>query len=124
MPDLPIPIAAITRLNAHARANGDGRSAVYTDETFAAITLTQQGIAKRCFVVWPGKCPLHQRTLSVLRLAGSRDRAMPRLEPHGHQALAVHRDGPPDLPPMGAKGSACRGEGVRVLVEPPTGSRT
>lgn len=56
MPDLPVPIAAITRLSVHARSNGDGRSAICADETLAAVTRTQQDIAKRCFVVWSGKC--------------------------------------------------------------------
>ncbi len=52
MTDLPIPVAAITRLNIHPRANCDPKSTIYTYKTLAPTTLAQQGIAKLRFVVW------------------------------------------------------------------------
>lgn len=51
-----VPIDAISRLNAHARAFGQGYRAIYAYKTLAAVTLAMDGAATIRFVRWIGTC--------------------------------------------------------------------
>lgn len=51
-----IPIAALSRLNVHARAGFGQRDAIYAYKTLAAITAALEGTASLRFVRWTGKC--------------------------------------------------------------------
>lgn len=59
---MTIPIAAISRLNAHARSRRGGtlfsseRDAIYAWKTYAALTLARDGTAALRFVRWRGTC--------------------------------------------------------------------
>lgn len=51
-----VPIAALSRLNIHARAGYGQRAAIYAHKTLAAITAGLDGAASLRFVRWTGKC--------------------------------------------------------------------
>lgn len=53
-----VPIAALSRLNAHARApsSSNERDAIYAYKTLAALILAAEGAASLRFVRWRGKC--------------------------------------------------------------------
>lgn len=51
-----VPIAALSRLNPHARAFGAGYRAIYDYKTLAAIVAGLEGSASLRFVRWTGKC--------------------------------------------------------------------
>lgn len=57
---MTVPVAALSRLNTHARSRGlfmgNERWAIYAYKTLAALTLALEGAATLRFVRWQGKC--------------------------------------------------------------------